>query len=85
MAKSPIHYEWSSFPGYVYKKKREAWIAYSTILGMFNGESQKAGFNYQKYVDMGIKERISSPFKDLKESILLSSEEFIHSKYVVIS
>jgi len=76
VAKSPIHYEWSSLPGYVYQKKREDWIAYSTILGIFNGTNQKAGFNYQKYVDMGTKEQISSPFKDLKGSIILGSEQF---------
>lgn len=76
LAKSPTHYEWSSFPGYVYKKKREDWISYSTILGMFNGATQKSAFSYQKYVEKGIKKRISSPFKDLKEGIILGSEDF---------
>jgi len=76
LAKLPTHYEWSSFPGYVYKKKREDWISYSTILGMFNGATQKTAFSYQKYVEEGIKKRISSPFKDLKEDIILGSEEF---------
>jgi putative transposase len=76
VVKSPIHYEWSSLPGYVYNEKREDWIAYGTILGLFNGANQKAGFNYQKYVDTGTKEQISSPFKDLKETIILGSEQF---------
>lgn len=76
VVKSPLKYEWSSFPGIIYKTKREDWIAYSTILSMFNGASQKAAFSYQKYVEMGIKKRISSPFKGLKEDIILGSEEF---------
>ena len=76
IVKSPIQYEWSSFPGYIYKTKREDWIAYNTILSMSNEASQKAAFCYQKYVNIGIKERISSPFKDLKKDIILGSEDF---------
>ncbi len=81
MSKSPIHYEWSSFQGYVYKKKRANWISYNTILDMFNAESRKASLHYQKYVETGIKEQISSPFEDLKESIILGSEGFKKELY----
>lgn len=76
VVKSPIQYEWSSFPGYIYKTKKEDWIAYNTILSMSNEASQKAAFCYQKYVNIGIKERISSPFKNLEEDIILGSEDF---------
>lgn len=83
MVSTPIHYEWSSYPGYIYKKKREDWIAYSTILSIFDGTERKAAYSYQKYVDMGVKKRIASPFKDLKEGIILGGEEFkkeLHEK-----
>ena len=76
ITKSPIHYEWSSFPGYIYKKKRENWVDYNTILRMFNTKIQQAALDYQKYADEGLKEQISSPFKDLKETIVLGSEDF---------
>lgn len=76
LASAPIHYEWSSFPGYIYKKKREDWIAYGTILSIFDGTDKKAASSYQEYVDIAIKERIASPFKDLKEGTILGSEEF---------
>ena len=81
MASTPIQYEWSSFPGYVDKKRREDWISYRTILGMFDGSSQKAALKYQEYVDNGIKERITSPFKDLKEDIILGSKVFKKKLY----
>jgi putative transposase len=76
VAKSPIHYEWSSFQGYIFENKREDWISFNTILDMFNTTDQKAAFQYQKYVDTGIEEKMSSPFKDLKEGIILGSEDF---------
>ena len=81
IARSPIHYEWSSFKGYVSKKKREDWISFNTILDMFNAKSRKAAFQYQKYVNEGIKEQISFPFKDLKEGIILGSEDFKRELY----
>lgn len=81
VAKSPIHYEWSSFRGYVFKKKREDWITFNTILDMFSAASRKAACQYQKYVGAGIEEKMSSPFKDLKESIILGSEDFKKELY----
>ena len=76
VAKSLFQYKWSSLPGYINKEKREGWIDYDSILNMFNGESHNASLNYQEYIRKCIKKQIASPFKNLKGSIILGSEDF---------
>ncbi len=75
-AKSLFQYKWSSLPGYIDKEKRADWIDYDSILNMFNGESHNASINYQEYIRKCIKKQIASPFKNLKRSIILGSENF---------
>jgi len=43
---------------------------------MLNGKSHKASLNYQKCVKKNLNKQISSPFKNLRESIILGSEHF---------
>ena len=76
MPKSLYQYKWSSLPGYLNKEKREDWIDYDCILNMFNEESHNASLNYQKHIKNSLKKQISSPFKNLKGSIILGNEDF---------
>ena len=76
VAKSFFQYKWSSLPGYINKEKRKDWIYYGSILSMFNGEDHKASLNYQKYIKKSLKKQIASPFKNLRGSIILGSEDF---------
>ena len=76
VAKSPFQYKWSSLPGYINRKKREDWIDYDCILNMFNGKSRMASLNYQKYIKKSLKKQIISPFKNLRGSTILGSEDF---------
>jgi putative transposase len=73
---SVYKYEWSSLPGYINKKKREDWIDYDCILGMFDGRDQKASINYRRFIKEGLKNPTSSSFRDLKGRIILGSEKF---------
>lgn len=76
VAKSPFLYKWSSLPGYINIEKREDWVDYNCILSTYNKESHRASLNYQKHINNSLKEQISSPFKNLKGSIILGSEKF---------
>ncbi|UCC38799.1 MAG: hypothetical protein JSV96_13390 [Candidatus Aminicenantes bacterium] len=69
-------YGWSSLPGYVSKNKQEDWINYNCILRILNENNLIASSDYKKYLSEGIKEKISSPFKNLKASNILGSDEF---------
>lgn len=74
--KLPMLYGWSSLPGYVSKNKQEDWINYNCILRILNENNLIASSDYKKYLSEGIKEKISSPFKNLKASNILGSDEF---------
>jgi uncharacterized protein YchJ len=76
VAKSLFQYKWSSLPAYVNREKREDWIDYGSILHMFERKRHKASLNYQKYIKKSLKKQISSPFKNLRGSIILGCEHF---------
>ena len=76
VSKSPFQYKWSSLPGYINREKRKDWIDYDCILSTFIGEDHKASLNYQKYIKKSLKKQIASPFKNLKGSAILGSEDF---------
>jgi len=76
VAKSLFQYKWSSLPGYINREKREDWIDYDCMLSIFSEDSHKASLNYQKYIKKSLKKQIASPFKNLRGSIILGSEDF---------
>jgi|GEM_PF-2246037 len=77
VAKSLFQYKWSSLPGYINKEKKEDWIDYGSILSIFSEKSNIASLNYQKYIKKSLKKQIASPFENLRENIILGSEDFI--------
>jgi len=76
VTKSLFQYKWSSLPGYINIERREDWIDYDCILSTLSGEDHKASLNYQKCVKKNLNKQISSPFKNLRESIILGSKDF---------
>jgi putative transposase len=76
LAKSVFKYKWSSLPGYINREKRENWIDYDYILSMFNEESGEVSLSYQKYIKKNLRKPIESPFENLKECIILGTEDF---------
>ena len=76
LAKSVFKYKWSSLSGYINREKREDWIDYDYILSMFNDESGEASLSYQKYIRKNLRKPIVSPFENLKECIILGTEDF---------
>jgi len=76
VTKSLFQYKWSSLPGYINREKREDWIDYDSILSIFGGKDNKASLNYQKYIKKSLKKQSTSPFENLRENIILGSEDF---------
>lgn len=75
--RSPMDLEWSSLPGYCDQKYREDWIDYSDILNFVGNNLQNTSLAYKEYVLDGINQEIQSPFKNLKEGIILGNEGFV--------
>jgi len=73
---SLIRYEWSSFPGYIQKNKREDWIDYGCILKQFEQDDQNSALAYKKYVNQRLNKQISSPFRNLESKNILGSYGF---------
>lgn len=78
---SLIRYEWSSFPGYIRKAKREDWIEYGCILKQFEQDDQSSALAYKKYVNQSSGERTSSPFENLGARNILGSGNFRREIY----
>jgi len=78
---SLIRYEWSSFPGYIRKAKREDWIEYGCILKQFEQDDQSSALAYKKYVNQRSVERISSPFENLGAKNILGCDAFRKAIY----
>jgi hypothetical protein len=76
VTKALFQYKWSSLPGYINRKKKEDWIDYGSILSMFNEEDHRPSLCYQKYIIKSLKKQTASPFKNLRGSIILGSEDF---------
>jgi len=77
VTKSLFQYKWSSLPGYINREKREDWIDYDAILSALNDkDDHKASLNYQKYIKKSLNKQISSAFENLRENIILGSEDF---------
>lgn len=76
VAKSLFQYKWSSLPGYINREKREDWIDYGSILSMFNEEDYKASLTYLKYINKSLNGQIASTFENLRDNIILGSDNF---------
>ena len=74
----PEKYRWSSYPGYIGKKKQEDWVEDSWVLFHFGRGRKRAERKYREYTEEGLKRKIEAPLKDVFSQVLLGGEEFIH-------
>ncbi|MBI5748394.1 MAG: transposase [Nitrospinae bacterium] len=72
----PEHYKWSSYNGYIGKRKEDNWVEYSWVLSKFAQNKKKAWQKYKEYTEEGLGLKIESPFKDLLGQVVLGEDEF---------
>ena len=76
-ADRPEAYKWSSYPGYVWKKKEVPWVEYSWVLSQFGPDNVNRRQNYRDFVNKGLQQAKKNPFTELYGQVILGSKEFI--------
>lgn len=69
-----IKYPWSSLPGYLNTKLMLDFVDYDTILSMVSGRRA-----YRTFVRDGLRPNIQSPFKNVRNRMILGDEDFAAS------
>ena len=75
--KRPEEYPWSSYAGYIWKRKRVSWMEYAWILSQFGSHEAASARMYRKFVESGIEEQGDSPLADVVGQVLLGGEEIL--------
>lgn len=75
----PSEFVWSSYPGYLDKRKRLSWVAYDTVLAAWQGErgGRDPAAAYRRYVQQGVEVPPRSPFEQAQHGWLLGSQGFV--------
>ena len=73
----PEGYAWSSYPGYISKRKRVGWMEYGWILSRFGSDGAAARRMYRKFVERGMEEPGDSPLAEVVGQVLLGGEEIL--------
>ncbi len=73
----PEQYKWSSYPGYVWKSKEVLWVEYAWVLSHFGRDKRIGKKRYREFVNKGLLEEKTNPFKALYGQVILGGEEFI--------
>ena len=74
MLEAPEEYPWSSYPGYILKRKMIDWLKYSWVPGRFDEDASTARRRYRLYVHAEVTE---SPLKDVYGQVILGADDFI--------
>lgn len=69
-------YEWSSYGGYIGKRKEFKWVEYGWVLSRFGRDREKARGKYKGFVEEGLKRTLGNPFKDVYGQVVLGEEGF---------
>jgi len=75
----PSEWEWSSYPGYAASRRRLPWVRYETLLAAWRGDrgGNDAARAYRRYVEAGLKDPPSSPFRETFGGWVLGSRDFV--------
>jgi putative transposase len=73
----PQEYEWSSYSYFIGKKKPPEWLKMDFILGYFGKDLSDSQKNYKKFVDILADQKYESPLKDVVNSTILGTRDFI--------
>ena len=79
LVERPELWDWSSYPGYRWKRRRVDWIAYDQVLNAWQGE--RGGKNpeaaYRRFVNVGVDKPPERPFDQAVDGWLLGGTEFV--------
>jgi len=81
MVGTPEEYLWSSYPGYILKRKMVDWVEYSWVLGCFGDDAAVARKRYRAYVHAEVTE---SPLCKVYGQVVLGTEHFIEQSRKLI-
>ena len=73
----PEEYAWSSYAGYIWKRKRVSWMEYGWVLSQFGSDEAGAARMYRKFVESGMEEPGDSPLADVVGQVVLGGEEIL--------
>jgi len=73
----PEEYAWSSYGGYIWKRKRMGWMEYGWILSQFGTDETAAAKMYRKFVESGMEKPEDSPLADVVGQVVLGGEEIL--------
>ena len=76
MVDAPGEYPWSSYAGFVRAGKMLPWICYAKVLGEFDCKPSAARRAYGRFVQAGMVQPSSSPFRQAVGGLLVGSEKF---------
>ena len=77
IVKLPEEYEWSSYPEYIGKREKPAWICTDFIHGYFGKTKASAEKQYRKFVSSLIDTEYSCPLDEVVGSAILGRSDFI--------
>jgi REP element-mobilizing transposase RayT len=71
-------YQWSTFPGYCYLRKRNKNIDYGWLLRTYFGEDTAKGRRMcREYVCNAIESEVENPFEDVVHQSILGTQDFV--------
>jgi hypothetical protein len=79
LVERPEDWEWSSYPGYVAPERRRPWVRYEALLAAWRGErgGHDAVGAYRQFVEAGLSDPPSSPFRETFGGWVLGSDRFV--------
>jgi REP element-mobilizing transposase RayT len=77
MVKRPEEYPWSSYVGYVWKRRQLRWMEYAWVLSQFGPDEVSSARRYRRFVESGMEEPVGSPFSQVAGQVLLGGEELL--------
>ena len=72
-------YRWSSLPGYLRRRDREAWVTYDRVLAYTGGETPSGRAAYARFVEEGVRNDVTRPWDKVVGGVLLGGETFVAS------
>jgi REP element-mobilizing transposase RayT len=84
VVKRPQDYAWSSYHGYYSGRKPLRWLNYERVLEEF-GEGKEARERYCEFVEEGVEEKISPPWKHARGGWILGTPAFATKVYGILA
>lgn len=78
LVKKPEEYMWSSYDGYLNKKKHAEWLHVDFILGLFNRKPSVARKQYRQFVESMVEQEYESPLNGVFASSILGDVDFVN-------